>query len=939
MTVDYKDTLNLPHTDFPMKANLASREPLLLKQWEDMGLAQQLSTNTKGAPCFVLADGPPYANGPIHIGHAVNKILKDFVLKSKRLQGFYVPFVPGWDCHGLPIELNVEKKQGKPGAQGDSKAFKAACRAYATEQIEIQKQAFIRLGVLGRWDKPYTTMNYSYEANTLRSMAKIIEKGHLHRGYKPVHWCVACGSALAEAEVEYEDKTSIAVDVAFELSNKPTDWLVNGIDPDRTVWLIIWTTTPWTLPANQAVTIHPDYIYAVVAVRGHLQDYLVAKELLPSVATRLGWEDYDVVSECSGAVLAGLHLSLKHPFYDRQVPILLGEDVTLDAGTGCVHTAPAHGLDDYHVCMAHGIKVESLVDARGCFIKDTPLVGGQFVFKANDQVVALLKERGKLLHQASLEHSYPHCWRHHTPLIFRATGQWFISMDQAHLRADALKAIDTVEWIPGWGQARIKGMIEDRPDWCISRQRTWGVPLALWFDRETQAIHPQTLGLMEAIAKRIEAQGTDVWPEGCRDLLSEPDHARYEPCIDLLEVWFDSGVSHECVLRQEPELHYPADLYLEGSDQHRGWFQTALLSSVAMNGTAPYKQVLTHGYVVDPQGRKMSKSLGNVVSPETVVQSLGADILRLWVCSTDYRAEMAVSEEMLRQPSDIYRRIRNTARFLLSNLNDFDLEKHAVAPSDSLSLDHWIVGRALSVQAAIIEAFESYQFHHVYQKIHHFCSIDLGGFYLDVIKDRQYTCQTEGLPRRSAQTAMYHILEALARWIAPIISFTAEEIWSYLPDRAESSVFLTTWYQGLKAYDAHQRSDDGLWQQVLEVRTAVNKCLEDARKTGLIGSGLEAVITLYAAPDLEALLVKLGDELRFVLITSGATVHASIGRPENALETGIAGLWIHIQASSDPKCQRCWHRRADVDKTPEYPGICGRCVENVVGEGEHRLHA
>ncbi len=936
MTIDYKQTLNLPHTDFPMKANLANREPEMLKQWEVQGLSQKLEVNTEGDPLFVLADGPPYANGPIHSGHAVNKILKDFVLKSKRLSGFYAPYIPGWDCHGLPIELQVEKKHGKAGQKLDTKAFKVACRTYATEQIQIQTQAFIRLGVLGRWDKPYTTMDYEYEANILRSMAKVIEKGHLHRGYKPVHWCVDCGSALAEAEVEYENKKSIAIDVAFEMAEKPKTWPEALVDPQRPIWVIIWTTTPWTLPANEAVTIHPDHAYAFVSVPNQAHYYVVATELVVTVAKRLGWDAYEIVSECSGRALASLNVSLKHPFYEKKVPILLGEHVTLDAGTGCVHTAPAHGLEDYHVCMANGMTVQSLVDSKGCFLKDTSIFGGQFVFKANDQVIECLKEQGMLLHQASLEHSYPHCWRHHTPLIFRATGQWFISMDQAHLRHHALEAIDTVAWIPDWGKARIKGMIADRPDWCISRQRTWGVPLALWAHRETGAIHPRTRELMQAIAARIAQQGTDVWPEDCADLLSEAEAKDYEPCIDLLEVWFDSGVSHDCVLRQEPTLRYPADLYLEGSDQHRGWFQTALLSSVAMNGTAPYKQVLTHGFTVDAQGRKMSKSLGNVVSPEAVTQSLGADVLRLWVSSTDYRSEMAISDEMLRQTSDIYRRIRNTARFLLSNLNDFDLKQHAIESVDCLSLDRWIVGRAFALQKEIIESFESYQFHAVYQKIHHFCSVDLGGFYLDVLKDRQYTCKKEGLARRSAQTAMYHIIEALVRWIAPILSFTAEEIWGFLPNRRESSVFLARWYQGFKAFAGDQK--DSAWEQILEVRNVVNKCLEEARKADIIGSGLEAMVMLYAEPTLEGSLEKLGDELRFVFITSDAKLYPLSSRPEDAVETSIKGLWIKVQASPHAKCERCWHRREDVNKNAEYPGVCGRCVENVAGNGEQRLY-
>ena len=941
---DYKHTLNLPHTNFPMKANLAVREPELLAQWAQSDLAAQLEVHAAGDPVFVLADGPPYANGPIHIGHAVNKILKDFVLKSKRLSGFYAPFVPGWDCHGLPIELKVERTVGKVGAAIDAKSFKAACRTYANAQIALQKQAFIRLGVLGRWDQPYQTMDYIYEANTLRSMAKIIDRGHLHRGYKPVHWCVDCGSALAEAEVEYENKTSIAIDVAFEiaagaLAAQSRDHQAAGafkdrLDHTKAIWLLIWTTTPWTLPANEAVTIHPDYEYAVISVPGHAQYYLVAKDLASTVAARLEWASYEIVYCCSGTALAQLHLPLKHPFYEKTVPLLLGTHVTLDAGTGCVHTAPAHGLDDYHVCLAQGMTVQSLVDARGCFIPETPLFGGQFVFKANAQVITHLSEQGKLLHQAPIEHSYPHCWRHHSPLIFRAVGQWFISMDQAHLRRDALRAIETVDWIPSWGQARIAGMIADRPDWCISRQRTWGVPLAIWVHRESGLLHPRMVALMEAIALRMETAGTDVWPEGCADLLSESERTLYEPCIDLIEVWFDSGVSHECVLRQKADLRYPADLYLEGSDQHRGWFHSALLTAVAMNESAPYRQVLTHGFTVDASGRKMSKSLGNVIDPQTIMDSLGADVLRLWVSSTDYRSEMAVSQDLLKQISDIYRRIRNTARFLLANLHDFDPKQHQVSAHECLALDRWIVARARSVQETIIEAFAHYQFHVVYQQVHQFCAVDLGSFYLDVIKDRQYTGKTEGLPRRSAQTAMYHLIEALVRWVAPILSFTAEEIWQYLPDRNPQSVFLARWYEGFEAIDADPVMDEAFWQSVLVARTEVNKILEEARRSQVIGSALEALVILYVDAEQEALLQPLGDELRFVLISSGAKLRPIAERSAKALPTALAGLWVEVSASADPKCARCWHRCADI-----HTDICTRCVQNISGSGETRLYA
>lgn len=947
MSTDYKETLNLPHTDFAMKANLSVRENDIIKQWETIELYQQLEEKRKekkedNTHSFILADGPPYANGPIHIGHALNKILKDFVLKSKRFSGFHAPYVPGWDCHGLPIELNVEKKFGKPGIDIDPTLFRKKCRDYVLEQIEIQKAAFIRLGVLGDWQKPYLTMDYRYEADILRAMAKIIEGGHVEPGYKPVHWCSACGSALAEAEVEYADKVSMAIDVGFQVVEGLEKVFENSAALkilQKPVFVVIWTTTPWTLPANQAVCVHPDYEYVLIRGMNVAADYIVAAALVDSFTARLNLGSVEILDRCQGHALS--ILLLQHPFYDKQVPLILGEHVTLDAGTGCVHTAPSHGQEDYQVGLRYHLSSESLVDSKGCFLNEVPLVGGQFVFKANEVVVKILEEKGTLLHQTNIEHSYPHCWRHHTPLIFRATAQWFISMEKAGLREDALKAIAGVQWLPSWGEARITAMIQQRPDWCISRQRTWGVPLAFFVDKEKGSLHPRTVELLEIIAQQVEQQGIDAWQNLDLQTLLGADASKYEQCTHTVEVWFDSGVSHYCVLEQDPRLHEPADLYLEGSDQHRGWFQSSLLTAVAMNGRAPYKQVLTHGFTVDEQGRKMSKSLGNVIDPQKVIDQYGADILRLWVSSVDYTKEIVISDALLKHTADIYRRIRNTVRFLLSNLYDFDPSKDKIPLGQCLDLDRYIVEHAATIQASLSRAFESYDFNAVYQKIHYFCAVDLGGFYLDIIKDRLYTCKADGVPRRSAQTAMYHIIEALVRWIAPILSFTAEEIWQHMPGRSVPSVFLTEWYTGFCDFKPAIDSFKDFWPQILSVRQEVNKSLEEARKAGIIGSALEAIVEIKI--DLESELAKiletLGEELRFVWISSEARLKPLNDRCSEDRQSAIPGLWIRVIASTDPKCERCWHRCSDLNSQTEYPGICGRCVENIACEGEKRLYA
>ncbi len=955
---DYKHTLNLPKTGFPMKANLAQREPEMLKRWQADDVYAQVRAAREGAERFVLHDGPPYANGDIHIGHAVNKVLKDIIVKSRTLDGLDAPYVPGWDCHGLPIELQVEKKKGKPGRKISETQFRRACREYAARQVDGQRNDFQRLGVLGDWDKPYLTMDYRFEADIVRALGRIHARGHIHKGSKPVHWCIDCGSALAEAEVEYADKESMAIDVRFEVLDEEALLARCHSVPEGhgegPMSVVIWTTTPWTLPANQAVALNPELEYALVQTDGQgstergPERLLVAEGLLKDTMDRWGIEHHRVIAYGRGDAFEGL--KLQHPFYDREVPVILGEHVTLDAGTGAVHTAPGHGLEDYVVGSRYGLAVDNPVGGDGRFLPDTPLFAGESVWDANGQVVETLKARGALLLARRFRHSYPHCWRHKTPIVFRATPQWFISMDQAGLREAALGEIGEVHWMPDWGESRIDGMVRNRPDWCISRQRTWGVPITLLVHRDTGELHPRTAELIEAVAERIEQRGVDAWFElQPADLLGEEEGARYEKVRDTLDVWFDSGVTHSCVLERNdaehgwPGLSAPAELYLEGSDQHRGWFQSSLLTSVAMHGRAPYAQVLTHGFTVDQQGRKMSKSLGNVVKPQDVMKTLGADIIRLWVAATDYRAEIAVSDEILKRTADAYRRIRNTARFLLANLNGFDPAEHRVAAADMIELDRWAVDRARRLQEEFVAAYRDYQFHLIYHRLHNFCVVDLGGFYLDVIKDRQYTTRADSLARRSCQTAMYHIVEAMSRWLAPILSFTADEIWQHIPGERDPHVFTATWYQGLFALEGHTDHvpalDSAAWDQVLAVRTATAKHLEAARKDGLIGAALDAEVDLYCTPELAATLQKLGDELRFALITSGARVHPLEQRPETAADTDLAGLAVQISASPHPKCTRCWHHRADVGANADHPELCGRCVENVVGAGEERRFA
>ncbi len=931
---DYKSTINLPQTDFPMKADLARREPEMLRWWEEKDIYGKLRSSARGRPSFILLDGPPYANGAIHLGHAINKVLKDIVVKSRGLDGYDAPYVPGWDCHGLPIEHQIEKLRGKEIKALEPRAFRQACREYALEQVKIQREDFKRLGVMGDWDRPYMTMDSAYEAEQLRALARILRNGHVYKGLKPVHWCLDCRSALAEAEVEYEDKTSPAIDVRFsveDLAELARRFGVAKLSKNEAN-VVIWTTTPWTLPANQAVALGAEIRYSLIDTGTEL--LVLATELADKVLTRAGVPESQRVAEVEGSALEGL--SLKHPFYDRSVPVILGEHVTLDAGTGAVHTAPGHGQEDYVVGLKYKLKIDNPVGSDGRFVTGTPLFEGERVFDANKHVIEVLSERGRLLKHETLKHSYPHCWRHKTPVIFRATAQWFIGMDQAGLRRTALSEIAKVKWMPAWGESRIGNMIADRPDWCISRQRTWGVPIALFTHKSTGELHVRSAELLEAVADRIEEEGLEAWFELDPVELLGAEAQDYEKVTDIMDVWFDSGVLHHCLSKTRPEITAPADLYLEGSDQHRGWFHSSLLTSVAMYERAPYRGVLTHGFTIDEKGRKMSKSLGNVIVPQKVVGTLGADVLRLWVAATDYANEMSLSDEILKRVAESYRRVRNTARFLLGNLSGFDPSTDQVPVADLVALDRWALWRTEQLQSEVIEAYREYQFHLIYQKVHNFCSVDLGGFYLDVLKDRLYTTPAGSHARRSAQTAMFWIIEAMARWLAPILSFTAEEIWRYMPGTRGESVFLETWC-ALPAEAKQAPQID--WAAILDLRSAVARELEKLRNTGAIGAPLDASIDLYCSGSLLDTLQRFGDELRFVFITSEARVHPVAERPSDAVpaeEGEQNGSWIVVRASEATKCVRCWHKRPDVGAHPEHPEICGRCVTNVTGTGEQR---
>ncbi|MBM3344030.1 MAG: isoleucine--tRNA ligase [Betaproteobacteria bacterium] len=951
---DYKHTLNLPDTPFPMRGDLAKREPLMLKAWQQRQFYQRIRAASKGRPRFVLHDGPPYANGDIHIGHAVNKILKDIIVKSKSLSGFDAPYVPGWDCHGMPIEVQIEKKHGKHLPTAETQKL---CRAYATEQVERQKQDFIRLGVLGDWDNPYLTMAYQNEADEIRALGKLLEKGYVYRGLKPVNWCFDCGSALAEAEVEYEDRKDMAIDVAFPFAERDKIAKAFGLAklPDKPGYVVIWTTTPWTLPGNQALNAHAEFDYNLVDTgRGLL---ILAAELQAACLARYQLEG-TMLATCKGKALE--LIAFKHPFYDRLSPVYLGDYVTLDTGTGIVHSAPAYGVEDFLSCRRYGMKDQDIltpVMGDGKYVASLPLFGGEMIWKANPKIVAHLETQGVLFAQHSHVHSYMHCWRHKTPVILRATVQWFAGMDETQgwinakpkesLRTTALRGVENTKFYPAWGQARLHGMIANRPDWTLSRQRQWGVPMPFFISKETGTLHPQTLALLEQVAQRVEKGGIEAWQALSTDELLGVDAARYEKVKDTLDVWFDSGSTHYTVLRRshESEGAYPADLYLEGSDQHRGWFHSSLLVSSMMDGQPPYRGLLTHGFVVDGSGHKMSKSKGNVIVPQQVMGELGADILRLWVASTDYSGELSISKEILKRVVESYRRIRNTLRFLLANLADFDIARDALPIGEWLEIDRYAWVMTHDLQAALTPSeqgvrepkspghYGEYEFHQVAQRLQSFCSEDLGGFYLDILKDRLYTAPTTGRARRSAQNALYHITQAVTRLMAPILSFTAQEVWETI-QKTDASVFEQTWYQFGLPQDAKLLRER--WSKLRALRSDVQKELETLRVAGRVGSSLQGEIDLHAEGEAHALLASLNDDLRFVLITSRATLHGGSGGTASA---GLPGVGIKASASTHAKCERCWHYRPDVGAHAEHPQLCGRCHSNLFGAGEPREHA
>jgi isoleucyl-tRNA synthetase len=940
---DYKGTINLPETGFPMKADLSQREPKMLAAWEAKDLYAKIRAISRGRPRFVLHDGPPYANGAAHLGHFLNKVLKDFVIKSHQMDGYDSPYIPGWDCHGLPIEHQIEKKFGRVGNKLNAKEFRAACRKFAQEQVELQRADFKRFGVFGDWERPYLTMDPHFEAQQIRALGKVIRNGHLYKGAKPVHWCLDCRSSLAEAEVEYEDKNSPAVDVEFRVAD-PADFAKRiGVNFDaigaHPVSLVIWTTTPWTLPANEAVSLGPDMEYVAVWVsrNRHSEVLVLANELLDACLARYGLGKGQVLAQFTGKQLE--HLQLEHPFIKKHVPVIVGDHVTLEAGTGAVHTAPAHGQEDFVIGTKYSLPVDNPVMGDGRFREGTPFVAGIKVDEASGVLIQELEQRGRLLKHETIRHSYPHCWRHKTPVIFRATPQWFVSMEQNGLRANALRDIPKVQWIPSWGEARLFNMIRDRPDWCLSRQRTWGVPIALFVHKQTQELHPRTQELLEEVAKRVEKVGVEAWFDLDAAELLGADAETYEKVTDLMDVWADSGLTFECVHHTHPdEVKPPVEIYLEGSDQHRGWFHSSLLMSEALYERAPYKTVLTHGFTVDDKGVKMSKSLGNVIVPQKVMATSGADVLRLWIAATDYSNEMSLSEEILKRMSESYRRMRNTVRYLLGSFAGFDPATNAVPVEQLVAIDRWAIARTAALHEEIAEAYRNYEYHVIYQKVLNFCVADLGGFYLDLLKDRLYTTPKTSAARRSAQTALFHIAESMVRWLAPIIPFTADEIWGFLPGKRSESVFLETWHMLPKV------SEDSIdWNLFIQLKAAVAAELEKLRVAGTIGGSLDAEVEVFAQDAFREKLMSLGDELRFLLITSDAKVKRvsnAAGPPVGAVKVGeIAkegGVWVRVQASTAPKCGRCWHHRPDVGSHAEHPTICGRCVDNVTGPGEPR---
>ncbi|MDA3896932.1 MAG: isoleucine--tRNA ligase [Desulfobacteraceae bacterium] len=927
--MDYKKTLNLPNTKFPMKANLANREPAQLKKWEEDGLYDQIRKASEGRQRFILHDGPPYANGNIHIGTALNKILKDIIIRSRQMKGFDADYIPGWDCHGLPIEHNVDKKLGSKKKDMSKVQIRQECRTYAEKFVNIQREEFKRLGGMGKWEDPYLTMAYKYEAITAKKCAEFALDGSLIHSKKPIHWCCSCKTALAEAEIEYADESSPSIFVKFTLKEDISDIVpdLSGIN----VFVVIWTTTPWTLPANLGVALHPEFDYsAVEAENGEV--YILATDLVKDCMKTFEMENYSVLAAINPMDLENKHC--QHPLYDRTSLIVMGDHVTLETGTGCVHTAPGHGREDFEVGNKYGLDAYSPVKDNGCFTDDVGFFGGKFVFKADHEIIEKLDADNKLLASVKIKHSYPHCWRCKKPVIFRATPQWFISMDKTDIRKKALEAIDTVSWIPSWGRDRIYGMIENRPDWCVSRQRSWGVPITVFYCKDCNELLINQ-EIVDRIFSEFSENGADIWFEKAASYFI-PEGTTCKSCgctefgkeTDILDVWFDSGVSHAAVLEERPSLAWPADLYLEGSDQHRGWFHSSLLTAIGSKGSAPYKTVLTHGFVVDSKGKKMSKSIGNVVAPKKVIDQYGAEILRLWVSASDYKDDIRISESILKQLSDAYRRIRNTCRFILGNLSDFDIEKHAVTYDEMTDLDKFALHSLQELIERSSNAYDSFDFHVIYHSLYNYCTVGLSSFYLDILKDRLYTSNPVSVKRRSAQTVIYHILDAIAKIMAPILPFTSEEIWRFMPVTANraGSIHLAEFPASDENFKNPELAKQ--WGMIIDVRGEVTKVLENARVEKVIGHSLDASVTLNTSKELYDLLVCYENDLRSIFIVS----ELILINPDDTdtsdkafVATEIDGLTIKVGAAAGEKCQRCWVYDLSVSEHPENESICSRC--------------
>ncbi|MBP8985164.1 MAG: isoleucine--tRNA ligase [Syntrophobacterales bacterium] len=930
--MDYKDTLNLPKTDFPMKANLAKKEPEMLQAWEAMNIYGKIREVSKGRPVYILHDGPPYANGDIHLGTALNKIIKDIVIKSKNMSGFDSIFVPGWDCHGLPIEHQVDKELGEGKNNLPQVEKRRYCRKYAEKYVDIQRSQFKRLGVFGEWENPYLTMSYEYEAVTVAEFAKLMLSGDVYKGKKPVYWCAHCKTALAEAEVEYADHETPSIYIKFPALSGFGEVLprLKG----EKVYVVIWTTTPWTIPANLAIALHKDFVYAAVKVQGEV--LILAKDLVDYCMDAFGFKQYEIIAEFPGAVLEGL--KTKHPFLDRESVLILAPFVTLDAGTGAVHIAPGHGQEDYEIGLEYGLDNYAPVDEDGRFTKDVEFFAGEFVFDANDSVVKKLREEGALLALVDIQHSYPHCWRCKNPIIFRSTEQWFISMEKNGLRKKALEAIDRVKWVPAWGRDRIYGMVENRPDWCISRQRLWGVPITVFYCKEC-GNYLATAEVLGGVVELVRRFGADVWFEkDAKDLL--PPETACPVCkgtdftkeTDILDVWFDSGVSHAAVLEVWPNLRSPADMYLEGSDQHRGWFHSSLLECVATRGRAPYTSVLTHGFVVDGEGRKMSKSVGNVVDPLEIIEKYGAEILRLWVAAEDYTVDIRISSEILERLVEAYRRIRNTGRYILGNLYDFDCRHDQVPYGEMEEMDRWILHRLQEIIQRVRKAYDEYQFHIVYYTIYNFCTVDLSSLYLDVSKDRMYTARAKSKARRSAQSAMYIILDALVRLLAPILTFTADEIWNAMPEYEDKAVSVhLTQFPDVNPEFLNEKIKEA-WKTLIAVRGEVSKAIEKARKNKVIGHSLDARVDLYAPEKLRRFLADRREDLKVLNIVSQVNILDRDDLEEPYVSSEIEGLKVGVSKASGAKCQRCWMYSETVGKDAVHTTICDRCLANLSAE-------